>query len=137
MRAAFFALAAGVLSATASPTLPSSPFLWLRPAELPTTGSPVSVWPNAVQGSEVIGASIDNSSNCYANYNSCASAPVAAALSGQRGHAFVNFTSPGREGLGSNLVVEGDYSKANQSYSIFFASSSAPGSKGQRILGMF
>lgn len=117
---------------TIASTLPASPLVWLRPAELPFPGSLVKLWPNAVTDSDVVGATLD-STYCCLGSELCSSAPFVGVLSS--GDRVVNFTGPGLFGLGNNLIVAGDYSAPNTSYSVFFASSTVPGIAGQRILG--
>ena len=125
-----------VLSFTALVTasLPASPVVWLRPAELPRPRSRVNIWPNAVAGSSIAGATLDKT-RCSLGGALCSSAPVVGVLSS--GHRVVNFTGPGPNGLGNNLIVAGNYSALNASYSVFFASATAPGVAGQRILGKY
>lgn len=116
----------------AAAALPASPVVWLRPAELPRPRSRVNVWPNAVTGSSIVGAVLDKT-RCSLGSELCSSAPVVGVISS--GVRVVNFTGPGPNGLGNNLIVAGNYSALNMSYSVFFASATAPGVTGQRILG--
>ena len=110
---------------------PASPFAWLNPAALPAVGSPVTYW-----GGHDEPAAVLDDSNCYpSSTQSCSSAPVVGLA--PNGVRVVNFSSPGRFGVGNNLIIPGDYSSPNISYSLFFASSTAAGSTGQRILGAY
>lgn len=129
MKAAIALTFAALVAAAA---LPASPVVWLRPAELPRPGSRVNVWPNAVAGSRVVGATLDKTRCCLGG-ELCSSAPVVGVI--PSGVRVVNFTGPGPNGLGNNLIIAGNYSTLNTSYSVFFASSTAPGVAGQRILG--
>jgi hypothetical protein len=124
--------AAASTACAAASALPATPLVWLRPAELPPPGSSVHIWPNAATGSHIVGATLDKT-NCSLGGEICSSAPVVGELSS--GDRVVNFTSPGLFGLGNNLIIAGDYSAPNASYSVFFASATVPGITGQRILG--
>jgi hypothetical protein len=119
------AAAAAPAVAAAAPEGPLPPLeahVWLRPETLArSAGRPLSVWNNSARGGG-LGAALDNSI-CFPRVN-CSSAPTvsAAPVAVGNGSSFfvVDFVSPGSLGLGTNLILQGDYSAPSSAFSVFF-----------------
>ena len=106
--------------AAAGPLPPLEAHVWLRPEALSRfAGQPLLAWPNSARGGGP-GAAVD-SSQCFPRVN-CSFAPtVSAARVAGGGSLFVlDFVSPGTTGLGTNLVLGGDYSAPTTAFSVFY-----------------
>ena len=133
-RLALFAAAAAVLAAgagaeaSAGPLPPLNAHVWLRPETLArSAGQPLAAWPNAALGGGP-GAALDPT-QCFPRVN-CSFAPTVSATRVPAGngssHFFVlDFASPGTYGLGTNLVLDGDYSAPTAAFSVFFRARAA------------
>jgi hypothetical protein len=126
--AAAAAAAAAAMSAVAA-TLPSRPIVWLSPDELSggAAGSTLLEWPNAGTLGAAANAVLDDSS-CFPKQGNCSSAPTVSVVEG--GFHVATFSSHGRKGLGTNLIVPPANFTDGQSCSVFVVA--AP--KDERIL---
>lgn len=89
----FASLTALLAVAVATP----SPIAWLQPSSLPANAGPLNRWRNSARTGAVYDAVVDGSANL-------ARAPRVA-LDTATGALSAEFTSSGRFGLGSNLIV--------------------------------
>jgi hypothetical protein len=110
--------------------------VWLAPETLPAPATTLTVW--EASGSILnVNATLDITA-CYGEAGpvSCASPPIVVAGDSSTKLPSVLFTSPGRVGLGSNLILPLlNFSSPSTAFTLFFACASAgPSVGGQRLL---